>query len=533
MLILIPSILFKKIKEPFFGLPLRALLVFVALAIPFMAASAKPNVVIIYGDDVGFADVGVNGSKLIPTPNIDRLAAGGLNFTDGHCTASTCTPSRFSIMTGIHAFRYDARILPPNAPLIIPTDTLTLGSLFKRAGYATGMVGKWHLGIGEKGTSPDWNGDVKPGPLELGFDYSFLVPSTNDRVPCVYLKGHRVVNLDPDDPLYVGQNLEDVRKKTESAQYPDGKANREAMTYYESSLGHNNSVINGIGRIGYMAGGKSALWNDETISDVLVDEAKRFISDHKDGPFFMFFSSPDIHVPRTPHPRFQGSTGLGYRGDAMVQFDWAVGALLDSLDRHGLTENTIVIFSSDNGPTYDDGYFDGTTVVSSSREVDRGHDASGVWRGGKGQIWEGGTRVPFVIRWPGRIKPGISDALVSQVDLVASFASLLGIGLDLDEAPDSRDTWAAFLGEDSVGLNYLIEESWDLALRSGDWKYVEPTKVKSDTGKRIPLPESLFNLSQDKNEKNNLIARYPETAESLKALLNQLKEEGGLRQSLK
>ena len=168
------------------------------------APKKKPNVVIIYGDDVGFGDVGIYGSTLIPTPNIDRLAKEGLLFTDGHCSAATCTPSRYSLLTGVHGFRDGVAILPPNAPLTISTKALTLPKLFQQAGYSTGVVGKWHLGLGEKGTPVDWNGDVKPGPLEIGFDHSFLLPSTNDRVPCVYLEGHRVRNLDPKDPLYVG-----------------------------------------------------------------------------------------------------------------------------------------------------------------------------------------------------------------------------------------------------------------------------------------------------------------------------------------
>ena len=230
----------------------------------------RPNVVIIYGDDVGYGDVGAYGAQMIPTPNIDALAKESLMFTDGHCSAATCSPSRFSLLTGIHGFRERVRVLPPNAPLSISTDALTLPKLFKEAGYQTAVVGKWHLGIGEKGRPVDWNADVKPGPLEIGFDYSFLLPSTNDRVPCVYLENHRVVNLDASDPLYVG-NKAGVNSH-DSTQYPDGKKNREAMTYYESTHGHDNSVINGIGRIGYMAGGKAALWNDETMADVFVEK---------------------------------------------------------------------------------------------------------------------------------------------------------------------------------------------------------------------------------------------------------------------
>mgnify|MGYP001824553598 CR=1 FL=1 len=168
-------------------------------------AADRPNVVIIYGDDVGYGDVGVYGSKLIPTPNIDKLANEGIMFTDGHCSAATCSPSRFSMLTGVHGFRNKVRILAPNAPLIIPQDKITLPKLFKKAGYDTAIVGKWHLGIGDGKTAVDWNGDVKPGPLEVGFDYSFLLPSTNDRVPCVYVENHRVVNHDPEDPIYVGK----------------------------------------------------------------------------------------------------------------------------------------------------------------------------------------------------------------------------------------------------------------------------------------------------------------------------------------
>ncbi|MDF7825543.1 arylsulfatase [Pontiellaceae bacterium B12227] len=493
-------------------------------------AVTKPNVVIIYGDDVGFADVGVNGSKMIPTPNIDKLATGGINFTDGHCSASTCTPSRFSMLTGIHAFRYNARILPPDAPLLIPLDRLTLPQMFRQAGYTTGVIGKWHLGIGKSGVKTDWNGKVKPGPLEIGFDYSFLLPSTNDRVPCVYLKGRRVVNLDPSDPLYVGKKLADVQVAG-STQYPDGKTNREAMTYYQSTHGHDNSVINGIGRIGYQSGGKSALWNDETISDVFVGEARSFIAANKDRPFFLYFASQDIHVPRAPHPRFKGKTELGYRGDAMVQFDWTVGQIMKTLRKHGLAENTIVIFSSDNGPTYDDGYVDGTEVECSKEELDRGHDGSGIWRGGKYQIYEGGTRVPLIISWPARIKPGTSDAMVNQIDFMASFADLVGVELPAKEGIDSRNMLPTFLGESDKGHTYMIEESWGLALRHHEWKYVGPAKPKWPKG-RDPIQPSLFNLKDDPSEQNNIIAKHPEKAAELKELLEKMKGKAGIRSIL-
>jgi arylsulfatase A-like enzyme len=487
----------------------------------------RPNVVIIYGDDVGLGDVGVYGSKMIPTPNIDRLAREGLRFTDGHCSAATCTPSRYSLLTGIHGFREGVHVLPPNAPLTISTDILTLPKLFRQAGYSTGIVGKWHLGLGRKGVPVDWNGDVKPGPLEVGFDYSFLLPSTNDRVPCVYLLGHRVVNLDPKDPLYVGIGKKPVDPRG-STVYPDGKTNREAMTYYPSSHGHDHSVINGIGRIGYMAGGKSALWNDETMADEFVKQARNYISENRDRPFFLYFASQDIHVPRAPHPRFHGKSELGYRGDAMVQFDWSTGEIMKALEEYGLTENTMIIFSSDNGPVYDDGYQDGTTVVRTKGEVDRGHDGSGLYRGGKYQIYEGGTRVPFIVRWPARILPGTSDALVNQIDLLASFAGLLDIDLPENEARDSRNTLDAFLGKDPQGLDVMIEESGRfLALRKGEWKYIH-AKADKKKGAKASNPE-LYNLKDDPAESKNIIAAHPEVAESMSARLKVLIDSGRVR----
>ncbi|MEM9399719.1 MAG: arylsulfatase [Verrucomicrobiota bacterium] len=489
------------------------------------ANKAKPNVVIIYGDDVGYGDVGVYGSKMIPTPNIDKLAKGGLRFTDGHASSATCTPSRYALLTGIHGFRDGVSILSPVAPLSISTEILTLPKLFKKAGYATGIVGKWHLGLGAEDAPADWNGDVKPGPLEIGFDYSFLLPATNDRVPCVYLDGYRVLNLDPADPLFVG-DWKDIKEKTSSTQYPNGKLNPEAMTYYKSTRGHSKSVINGIGRIGYMAGGKSALWDDETMADVFVEKAKAYIAENKDKPFFLYFSSQDIHVPRTPHPRFKAKSELGYRGDAMVQFDWSTGEIMNALEKHALTENTIVIFSSDNGAVNKDVYEEDGDITTA--ETYRGHDGSGIYRGGKYQIYEGGTRVPFIIRWPARIKPGVSDALVNQIDFLASFASLLDIKLSQKDARDSRNTLKTFLGEDLKGHDVMIVEAARFfGFRQAEWKYI--------TGRAIPRApekpdvEELYNLKDDPSESVNLIETNPEMAQALKKQLDELVAAGRMR----
>lgn len=499
----------------------------------FAANSEKPNIVIIYGDDVGYGDVGVYGSTMISTPNIDRLAKDGLVFTDGHSSAATCTPSRFSLLTGVHGFRHGVRILQPNAPLSIPTDILTLPKMLKKAGYNTAVIGKWHLGIGAKGVETDWNAEVKPGPLEIGFDYSYLLPSTNDRVPCVYLEGHTVPNLDPSDPLYVSETKPEGFTGTV---YPDGRTDRAAMTYYESSDGHNNSVINGIGRIGYQWGGKSALWDDETMADVFVEQMRKYIGQQKkDQPFFLYFASQDVHVPRTPHPRFKGTTKLGYRGDAMVQFDWTTGEIMKALEANGMTENTIVIFSSDNGPAYDDGYHDGTEPNWSVN--DREHDGSGPYRGGKYQIYEGGTRVPFIVRWPAKIQPGTTSALMSQIDFVATFASMVGVELADDEARDSRNMFEAFIGNDKVGLPYMIEEAGQKALRLNQWKYIPGKQVaKKNKNKKAKMEYTtkkaeLYELASDPAEATNVVDQNPEIAQRMDELLKELMQGDGVRQT--
>ena len=505
---------------------MRILLLCLSFMTSVACAAEKPNVVIIYGDDVGYGDVGAYGSEMIATPNIDLLAEGGLLFTDGHCTAATCTPSRYSMLTGVHGFRDKVRILAPNAPLCISTKILTLPKLFQKAGYKTGVVGKWHLGIGKKGVKTDWNGKVFPGPLEIGFDHSFLLPSTNDRVPCVYLDGHHVLNLDPKDPLFVGKSPKAVNRPG-STEYPDAKKDKASMTYYQSTHGHNHSVINGIGRIGYMSGGKAALWDDETMADVFVEQARKFITSHKELPFFLYFASQDIHVPRAPNERFRGKTELGFRGDAMVQFDWVTGEIMKSLEENGLTENTIVIFSSDNGPVYDDGYDDGTKVKKSMEEVDRGHDGSGIYRGGKYRIYEGGTRVPFIVRWPAKIKPGKSDAVVSHIDFIASFSELLGLEVPRGEARDSRNMLDALMGLDAKGQEYMIEESFGLALRNGEWKYIEASMP--NWGGEKGIPKSLYNLKDDPGETKNVIADHPERVAAMEEKLKAMKKADGIR----
>ena len=487
-----------------------------ALAAGRAAAAAPPNVVVIYADDLGYGDVGAYGAKRIPTPNIDRLAREGLRFTSGYAPSATCTPSRYAMLTGEYAWRQPGTgILPGSAALIIEPGRTTMASVLRKAGHRTGVVGKWHLGLGDKDV--DWNGQIKPGPLEIGFDESFIMAATGDRVPCVYVRDHRVVGLDPADPIEVSYGKPIPGE-------PTGKANPDLLKV-RPSHGHDMSIVNGISRIGHMKGGTAARWKDEEMADVFTGEAVKFIERNKDKPFFLYFALHDPHVPRVPHPRFVGKTDQGPRGDAIVQADWCAGEVVDALDRLKLSENTLVILSSDNGPVVDDGYHDDAV----KRLGD--HAPAGPLRGGKYSKFEAGTRVPFVVRWPGRVKPGVSDAVVCHVDFPATFAALAGQALDTARAPDSLNVLPALLGESTQGRDHVVLQGNGLALRQGRWKYIEPGKgprVNANTNTELgndPQPQ-LYDLDTDLGERNNVAAQHPERVKEMRALLEKVRDGG-------
>lgn len=468
-------------------------------------AQQKPNVVLIYVDDLGYGDLSCYGATAIKTPHVDALVKAGLRFTDGHATSATCTPSRFALMSGIYPWREKGHnILPGDAPLIISTTQITLPKVFKKAGYQTGIVGKWHLGLGET-TTKDWNGDIKPGTNEVGFDYSFIFPATADRVPTVFMENHRVVGLDKGDTIKV-----DYRNKVGTE--PTGKENPELLKL-QASMGHNATIVNGIGRIGFMAGGKRARWTDEELAPVFLAKAQDFIEQNKNQPFFLYYALNDIHVPRMPSTMFKGKSSLGYRGDAILEMDWAVGQITKQLKALGLEKNTIIIFSSDNGPVLDDGYAD--EAVALNKAV--AHKPAGPFSGEKTSVLEGGTRVPFTVTWPGKINAGTSDALINQIDLLASFANFLKVNIPAGEAFDSENHWGVLMGKDKLGRKAMVEEGYsDLAIVAEGWKYIPALPKRA---------AQLYNLKTDIAEKNNIIALSSEKAEALRKMLEEIKQK--------
>ena len=350
-------------------------------------------------DDLGYGDLSCYGAEKVRTPEIDSLSRQGVLFTDAHSPSAVCTPTRYGVLTGRYCWRthlkYDC--LFGHDPLLIEPDRPTVASLLRSAGYATACVGKWHLGFGK--SQPDWNGELKPGPLETGFDYYFGVPVTNAQAPYVYVENHRVVNLDPRDPIRLG---------------PDSKTN-------------------------VMEGGKAARFKPEELALVQTRKAVDYIERNRDRRFFLYFTPTNVHGPYTPNPRFRGTSECGVYCDSIRELDWSVGEILRTLDKCGLAGNTLVIFTSDNGGLYTrDAY-------------DRGHRCNLDLLGQKTDVWEGGHRVPFLARWPNRIQAGArSDELICLVDFMATAAAVTGVQLPYEAGPDSCNVLPALAREDAA-----------------------------------------------------------------------------------
>lgn len=487
--------------------------------------NGSPNVLIILADDIGYGDLSPyfpnDGYSTLKTPNVEKLSKNGVVFTNAHSTSSMSTPSRYSILTGLYPWRRnDTGIADGDAALIInPKKEYTIANLFKDNGYRTAVVGKWHLGLGDKSGKQDWNGYIPIGPDKIGFDYSYIMAATADRTPCVFLENQKVVDLDMQDPIEVNYH-----KNFDGE--PTGKNNPELLTKQKPSHGHDQSIINGISRIGYMKGGKKALWVDENIADSINEKSFQFIkkSVRDNKPFFLMMCTNDIHVPRMPHKRFQGLSKMGYRGDAILQFDNSVGYIVEKLDSMGCLDNTIIVLTSDNGPVLDDGYVD--EAVSKNRN----HKPWGPFRGGKYSAYEAGTRIPFIISGKSLpLKKGTrNDALVCQMDLVRSFASLLGFDYKFDN--DAKDVSDALFSSGKKGRDYLVEGSYTLSLITSDgWKYIMPKVGKTyweTTNTEIGLSEKdqLYNLNNDPNEYFNVADTNPDILQKMKKIISLEKE---------
>ncbi|MCW2119030.1 sulfatase family protein [Flavobacterium sp. 7A] len=474
---------------------------------------SKPNIIIIYADDLGYGDLSVYGGIDLKTPNIDKLTKGGLMFTNGYATSATCTPSRYGLLTGTYPWRNsDAKILPGTAPLLIGTEQMTIPKMLREEGYDTGIVGKWHLGLGSGDV--DWNKHISPGPNEVGFDYSFIMAATQDRVPTVFIRNGNVVGLDPKDPIEVSYKKNFPGEPT-AIDHPE-------MLKMKWHHGHNQSIVNGIPRIGYMKGGATAKWHDEDMADTFLEEAKNYVGTHKNKPFFMYYAIQQPHVPRTPSPRFVGASGLGPRGDVIIEADWCVGELMKKLESEGILDNTLIIFSSDNGPVLNDGYYDDAVEKLGN------HKPAGPLRGGKYSLLDGGTRVPFVTYWKDHIKPGVSDAVVCQMDLLASLASM--VGSKETKFSDSQNLMNEFLGKSTVGRKSLVlEANAKTLLRKGDWIMIPPYKGASKMNTEVNIemgPDDdyqLYNTKKDIGQQNNVAKQFPDKLKEMKETFEKLR----------
>ena len=485
---------------------------------------AKPNIIVILADDLGPGDMSCAGATKVQTPNIDRLAADGVRFTNGYAPSATCTPSRYALLTGEYAWRQKAKnntILDGDAPLCIEPGRRTLPAMLRDAGYRTGVVGKWHLGLGDGQARVDFNGDVEPGPLEIGFDYCHIIPATVDRVPSVWIENRRVTNLDPADPIAVSY-LSNISDEPTGIDRPD-------LLKQGADKQHSCTIINGISRIGYMKGGTSARFKDDELASTVVAKSVEFIEQHKNTPFFLSVGLFEPHVPRVAEKLFIGTSDCGVRGDVIEQVDWEVGEIMKVLHRLELAANTLVIFSSDNGPILFDGYYD------RSVEDLNGHQPTAGLRGWKYLTFEGGCRVPFIAHWPQRIKPRVSGQFFSLVDIYATVAGLIRQELKPNDAPDSLDLSAVLLGTTGTNVrdHTVLHGIGGLALRQGDWKFIPATAGAGGMGSganaadarfaAATIPEPLlFNLADDPQETSNVIAHHPEKADELAKQLESL-----------
>ena len=489
------------------------------LSLPAWSQASKPNIILLVADDLGYGDLSCYGATRIHTPSVDSLARHGVRFTNMHACASTSTPSRYALLTGQYPFRRTGTdVAAGNASMIIQPEQTTVADLMHRAGYATAAIGKWHLGLGSRTAAQDWNGQLDLTPRDLGFDYHYIMAATADRVPCVYIENGRVADYDASAPI-------EVSYRQPFAGEPTGRTHPHLLTKLRPSHGHDQSIVNGISRIGYMKGGGKALWTDETIADSILAHALSFIEAHQSEPFFMYLCTNDIHVPRMPHERFRGKSAMGLRGEAILQFDWTVQQLTAELRRRNLDRNTLLIITSDNGPVLDDGYADQAIELAGS------HRPGGPWRGGKYSSFEAGSAVPFIVYWPEGVKGGrTTDALASLIDVPATLAALTDVAVEDGDAPDSENHLSTWLGRDKHPRDFALSmaANRNVVLRTQRYKYIAPSDggpiitwgPKIETGNsREP---QLYDLSRSRYEQDNLAGSKPKVLQRLQQLWEKL-----------
>ncbi|GAA3651373.1 sulfatase family protein [Flavivirga jejuensis] len=511
--------------------------VFLGLCVSTYAQQAnnRPNVIVINADDLGYGDLSCYGATKIHTPNIDKLASEGKLFTDAHSASAVCTPSRYALLTGQYPIRGNAGKgvwgpAPPTSELIIDTEQLTIGDVFKNSGYATSVIGKWHLGFG-KGENK-WDKPLSPGPNDLGFDYYYGVPIVNSSSPYVYVEDDHVVGADPNDPLvYVGKGKEEL--VTPITPIPEKASQRSPNRFSGAKAAHK-------------------LYNDYTVGKVLAGKAVDWITEKTTAknkkPFFMYMATTHIHHPFTPGKNFQGKSDAELYGDFVQELDWMVGKVLSALEKQGVADNTLVIFTSDNGAMMNSG---GRNAVRA------GHKINGDLLGFKFGVWEGGHRVPFIAKWPGKIKPGtVSDQLICNVDMLATFMALTGQSQDKLEHSDSVNVLPALVGspKENIRKELLLapRKEKHLSLRKGKWMYIpakgsggftghkpkqhawggpaavalvggvnsdiENGKIKEDA----PVAQ-LYNLEEDKYQTTNVYNEFPEVVKEMAAALEAYK----------
>lgn len=483
-------------------------------------ADPRPNVIFILADDLGYGDLPCYGADSLDTPLINALAAGGIRFTNAHCVASTSTPARYGLLTGAYPFRKPGtNVAAGNAGMIIRPEQYTVADVFHDAGYATAAIGKWHLGLGDRTGEQNWNDTLDLTPRDLGFDYHYIMAATADRVPCVFIEQGRVANYDASAPITVSY-------RGPIGDEPLGSTHPELLTKLRPSHGHDMAIVNGISRIGYMTGGGEALWQDENIADSITAHAVEFMSSHRDEPFFLYLCTNDIHVPRYPHDRFRGKSPMGLRGDAILQFEWTVEQIVGALNDLGLADNTLIVLTSDNGPVLDDGYDDQAVALAGS------HRPGGPFRGGKYSAFEAGNAIPFIVSGAGVEGPAVSDALVSQIDALATFAQLVGVTVPDGQAPDSRSALSTWLGHDTAHRPFTLSMAANrsLEVRTARWKYIEPSDGEPvitwgpviETG--YSLQPQLYDLSTDCGETDNVASSHPAQVDSLSTLLDSIRQ---------